>query len=76
MNRHDRYLAIEAWARARYQDRHGAWIRVVGNAVAGRAGPLHMVPSRYSVIEELAAERYLGISRRWPAETLATAYRP
>lgn len=73
----DRYSRVTAWAKARYKKPDGAIITWVGNGVAGRPmrdGRPQIVPSRYSVIEELAAARYLGIKRKWPDETLATAY--
>jgi len=73
----DRYSRIEAWAKARYTKPDGSLTRCVGNGIAGRPmrdGKARMVPTRYSLIEELAAGRYLGVNRLWPDETLATAY--
>jgi len=77
MDNLDRYSRLAAWAKARYQKPDGALTRCVGPGIAGRPfahGKVHMVPSRYSLIEEMAAARYLGVNRRWPDETLATAY--
>ena len=74
----DKYLRIKAWAKARYSDSNGVWTRCVGNGVANLPSPdgkAFMVPSIYSVIEDLAAAKYLGVQRTWPNDTLATAYR-
>lgn len=57
--RADRYLAIVAWARKRYSRNHALLIS------RGYA------PSRYSMIEDLAAMRYLENTRRhWADHTL------
>lgn len=77
-DKYDRYLALVAWSRSRYKDGEGAWITWVGNGVAGLPcvdGKAFMVPTRYTVIEELAAARYLGITHRRSGFTLATAHR-
>lgn len=83
MDRFEKYGRIEAWARDRYKRPDGSWIRCVGNGVAEMPGApssnipfgnAYMVPSRYSVIEDMAAARYLGTRRHFPAFTIATAY--
>jgi hypothetical protein len=73
-DRCDAYLRVTEWARRRYTVA-GVLTTTVGFGVAGRPGPMtHMIPSRYSLIEDLAAHRYLGCKLHWPTETLATAY--
>jgi len=78
MPNHDRYLRIVQWAKRRYSDSNGTWVRCVGNGIAGQPSPdgrAFMVPSLYSVIEDLAAARYLGVRRTWQSFSIATAYR-
>lgn len=77
----DRYLAIVEWAKARYRDETGAITLRVGNGIAGLPSlpsvgiaRAHMVPTRYTVIEDLAAERYMAIARHYPNYSIATAY--
>lgn len=79
-----RYMQIETWARRRYS-RAGAWATRVGNAVAGlpaapstqfQRGASYMVPTRYSMIEDLAARRYLDQPAVWPSFDLASAHNP
>ena len=57
----ERYLAIVEWARRRYQ-RGGELVVAIG-----------CYPSRYALIEDLAAERHMGLLRHFPGATLATA---
>src|SRR5271157_1429286 len=54
----NRYFLIVAWARRRYS--------VKGSIVLSRGS----IPSRYAVIEDLAAERYLGVPRHFPGVSL------
>lgn len=49
----DRYLAIVAWARRRYT-LDGVLTIQVGSR-----------PSKFSLIEDMAAQRYLGCAARW-----------
>lgn len=74
---HDKYLATVEWALRRYKRSDGSWIMSVGNGVAGLPmvdGKAFTVPSRCTVIEDLAAERYLSISRYWTGFNLANCY--
>ena len=78
MNRHDKYLKVSTWARLRYTNAHGSYTRCVGNGVAGQPsidGKAFMVPSMYTVIEDLAADRYLGVARHWTGYNLANCYK-
>ena len=72
---HDRYLKTVDWARARYRNLDGSVTNHVGVAIAKRVG-IELVPTRYAMIEDLAARRHLGSAPRYPHETLATAYGP
>lgn len=76
----DRYLRIEAWAKARYRDSEGKLTMWCGRAVAGWPDMPDngdwRVPSRYSMIEDMAAAKYLGLARKFPHWNLATAYNP
>ena len=75
----DRYLRIEEWASQRYRNCNGSITTFVGTAIAGRApaaGSCWRIPTRYSVIEDMAAQKYLYCTPRHPGETLATAYNP
>ena len=56
----DRYLKLVFWAAERYD------YRGVRTNWRGK-------PTRYAVIEDLAAARYLGSRRTYPQATLATA---
>jgi hypothetical protein len=73
----DRYLAVVAWAKARYRNENGRLTTFVGCMIAGRspASGHWGVPTRYTMIEDLAARLYLGTAPRFPHETLATAHR-
>lgn len=77
MTNPERYSKIHDWAKARYTDSTGRVTTRVGNAIAGRptTGPAALVPTRYAMIEDLAARRYLRCKPRWTDETLATAHR-
>lgn len=79
-HRVDRYGRIERWARRRYANADGSITTRVGRMVAGGRAPAlgstWAVPTRYAVIEDLAAFHLLGHRRHWPGETLATAYAP
>lgn len=57
MTKFDRYLKIVYWARERYTKNN--WLPL--NIIGGR-------PSPYSLIEDAAAEKYLGCARRYPKE--------
>lgn len=77
IRRSDRYDRIEKWARRRYKRADGSWTRWVGNSIAGREaadGRAFSVPSRYSLIEDIAAAKLYGFRRAWPDFTLATAW--
>lgn len=57
----EHYLKITRWAQARYTrtmaDGQRYWVRSIrGNTV----------PSRATLIEDLAAERYMHLPRHWP----------
>ena len=75
-DRFDRYGAVTTWARNRYT-RSGSLTTWVGNGVAGlpmRDGKAFVVPSRYTLIEDLAASKLLGCKRHYPDHALRTAY--
>lgn len=57
----DRYLKIVDWSRARYGRGGHLLLSIGGN------------PSRHTLIEDLAGERYVGFNRHYPNHTLATA---
>jgi hypothetical protein len=75
----NRYLHITEWAKCRYTNENGVYITRVGNSVAGLpmedGGKAFFVPSVYSLIEDLAASKFLGCKRRFPNYNLKTAYR-
>lgn len=54
----DRYLKIVAWSRARYTQG--------GNLVLSKGG----VPSRFRLIEDIAAEKYMTCPRHYPEFTI------
>ena len=56
-----RYLEIVDWAKARYAD-GGYLVTTVGAR-----------PTRFRLIEDLAAARYVGFDRHFPKDTLKTA---
>lgn len=56
----DRYLAVEAWARARW-----SYLNARGERCWLAVG-LRGVPGRVARVEDLAAVRYLGCRERWP----------
>jgi hypothetical protein len=66
-----RYLLIVAWAKSRYTD------PVSGSFVKSRGGPLSRggQPSRYSIIEEIAANKLIGQRPQFDT-TLAWANSP
>ena len=75
-DRCDRYGSVTKWARNRYT-RSGSLTTWVGNGVAGlpmRDGKAFVVPSRFTLIEDLAASKLLGCKRHYPDHTLRTAY--
>jgi hypothetical protein len=79
VNNVDRYLRVTDWAKRRYTNESGMYITQVGNSVAGLpmedGGKAFFVPSVYSLIEDLAASKFLGCKRRFPNYNLKTAYR-
>ena len=60
--RSGRYLRLVTWAKRRYADPDGCTSLARGD-----------VPYRYSVIEDLAAVKYLGLRRHYPGHTLQSA---
>lgn len=65
VDRNERYLRLERWAARRYSQPDGAGARLL----------IHrgLIASRYTVIEQLAAERYLT---RQPQRRQALTYPP
>ena len=58
----DRYLRLMRWARRRYCDKDGSLTTKFGGW-----------PTRYTLIDDIAGARILGLRRHWPALTLADA---
>lgn len=62
LNKYDRYLKIVRWATDRY---------MVDNTLIISKG---FFPSRYKIIEDIAAEKLLGLKRVYPDLTIKQVF--